>query len=108
MTIMEIFSEFREAIVLLGAITVLQLVTAVAVIWLYRRTGHGMVWALLALTPVVALPFVLPAVFIGYMTTAEAEWSFVAVSAISPALLLLLVLKRWPANASAHPARDRS
>ena len=100
MTIMEILSEFRDAVVLIGAIMLLQLVTAVAVIWLYRRTEHGMAWALLALIPVVALPFVLPAVLIGYMTTAEAEWSFIAVSAISPALLLFLVLKRWPADAS--------
>jgi uncharacterized membrane-anchored protein len=106
MTIMEILSEFRDAVALACAIVLLQLVTSVAVIRLYRRTGHGMGWALLALIPVGALPFVLPAIAVGYLTAEEAEWSFVAVSAISPALLLFLVLKRWPADASARPARD--
>jgi hypothetical protein len=84
----------------------LQLVTAVVVIRLYRRAGHGIVWALLALIPVGVQPLALPAIANGYVTLVEAEWLLVAISAISPTLLLFLVLKRWPADASASQAED--
>lgn len=97
MTIMEMFSEFRDAIALIGANMLLQLITAVVVIWLYRRTGHGIAWALLALIPVGVQPFALP----------KPSGLFVAISAVPPALLLFLVLKRWPTDALAHPAQDR-
>lgn len=106
MTIMEMLSEFRDAIALIGTNMLLQLVTAVAVIRLYRRTGHGIAWALLALIPVGVQPLALPAIANGYVTMVEAEWLFVAISAISPTLLLFLVLRRWPADGSAHQVRD--
>jgi hypothetical protein len=43
---------------------------------------------------------------IAAITMVEAEWLIVVVSAISPTLLLLLVLKRWLADVSANQAQD--
>jgi hypothetical protein len=76
----------------------LHLVTAVALIALYRRAGYGRAWAVLALSPVVATPLALWAILVGYATPEEAQWLLMPFLAAAPAMLVKLALGRSGTN----------
>jgi len=103
-----LFWEHAGSFALLGVRYLLLLVTAVAILRLCRRAGHGWAWSLLPLVPIVLYPFAFCGILLGICTVDEEEWFMTLFLAILPAMLVRLAFRRWPADSKAKlvPAKS--
>lgn len=90
-----------ETLLILGIVHLLTpLLVVVAVVWLYLRTGHGVLWVILAFLPFVGQIFLATRGAASLSQGGLTEEQYVVLSAMpdvaTALLLLVLAAKAWP------------